>query len=217
MTAILAWLDQPAFLLFQVPVTWAEALGDVTGALCVWLLARQNILTWPLGLLNNLFWGVLFFRSRLYADSFLQSLFFGFGVYGWWRWSRTRGSAAVPAEPVRRTSTQQWRVLAALTGGATVAAALVLTRATDSPAPLADASVLTLSLAATYGQAHRLLESWLIWIAVNVVSVPLYVSRGLYPTAALYVVFGVLCVQGYCAWSRAVPRSLPPDGRQVSG
>jgi nicotinamide mononucleotide transporter len=213
------WLDSPAFSLLAVPVSWAELLGDVTGGLCVWLLARQNVLTWPLGLMNNIFWGLLFFRSRLYADSVLQSLFFAFGLYGWWHWSRPRpelaASAPVRGTParrtrVRRTTDREWWVFSVSTVLATVAATLALTRFTDSPAPLADASVLTLSLVATYGQAHRLLESWIVWIAVDVISVPLYVSRGLYPTAALYVVFGALCVLGFVEWSRAAARHPAP-------
>ena len=187
--------------MLNVPVSWAELLGDVTGGLCVWLLARQNLLTWPLGLLNNVFWGLLFFRSKLYADSVLQSLFFAFGVYGWWQWTRPR--PASNEQQVRRTSSGEWWAFGASAAVATLAAALLLRRFTDSPVPLADASILTLSLVATYGQAHRLLESWIVWIVVDVISVPLYISRGLYPTAGLYVIFGALCVMGLAEWSRA--------------
>ena len=76
---------------------------------------------------------------------------------------------------------------------------------------LRDASVLTLSLAATYGQTQKALESWWIWIVVDVISVPLYINRHLYPTAGLYVVFGVLCVGGLREWTRDLreTRSLP--------
>ena len=76
--------------------------------------------------------------------------------------------------------------------------------ATDSPAPFTDAAVTSLSLAATWGQAKKVLESWWIWILVDLISVPLFVYRGLYPTAALYAVFLVLCVFGLRAWSREV-------------
>jgi nicotinamide mononucleotide transporter len=75
--------------------------------------------------------------------------------------------------------------------------------------PAWDASVLTLSLAATYGQARKLLESWWIWIAVDVLSIPLYLVRGLYPTAALYAVFLALCVVGLRSWMRELTPSRP--------
>ncbi len=200
LAAVLAWLHAPAFTLAGAPCSWAELLGDLTGVACVWLVARQNLWTWPLGLANNLFWALLFFRARLYADSTLQGLFFALGIYGWWRWLRPRADGSGAA--VRRTRAGEWWGQLAAVAGATLLIAAWLDRATDSPAPLADAAVLTLSLAATWGQAHKLLESWWIWIAVDVVSVPLYVSRGLYPTALVYGLFGGLCVVGLRAWTR---------------
>ncbi len=199
--AVLAWLESAAFTLWQTPVTWAELFGDVTGLGCVWLLTRQSVWNWPVGLANNVFWALLFYRAKLYGDASLQGIFFALGCYGWWRWQTPMGERREP-QRVRSTSRREWAVLGALSLVATAAISTLLARKTDSPAPVLDASVLTLSLAATWGQAQRLLESWWIWIAVDVISVPLYVSRSLYPTAALYVLFGILCVQGLRAWAR---------------
>ena len=202
MTALLSWLDSAAFVIAGVPVAWSEVLGDVTGAACVVLVVRQHVLNWPLGLLNNVFWALLFWRAKLYSDSSLQGIFFVLGCYGWWRWQTKGNTGAVL--PVRRTRAIEWKVLAGLVVLVTAGLASWLAHATPSPAPLADALVLTLSLAATWGQAEKLVESWWIWIAVDVISVPLYVSRSLYPTAGLYVIFGILCVFGLRAWSRAL-------------
>ena len=201
MDALLAWLDSAAVVIAGARVSWAEVLGDLSGVACVVLVARQHVWNWPLGLVNNVFWALLFWRAKLYSDSTLQGVFFALGCYGWWRWTRgRRGDALV----VGRTRGRQWAVLAAVTAVATAGLATYLARATDSPAPLADASVLTLSLAATWGQAEKLVESWWIWITVDAISVPLYVSRGLYPTAAVYVLFGALCVVGLRGWRRAL-------------
>ena len=198
LTTILAWLDAPLFVLAGAPCSRAEALGDVTGVLCVWWAARQNVWTWPFGLANNLFWGLLFVRAKLYADSALQGLFFVLGVYGWWRWVYPRADGSQVT--VRRTSRRAWWVGGVAVAVATALIAVLLDRATDSPVPLADASVFALSMAATWGQAEKLIESWWIWIAVDVISVPLYIDRGLYPTALVYVGFGVMCVLGLRAW-----------------
>jgi nicotinamide mononucleotide transporter len=127
-------------------------------------------------------------------------VFFALGCWGWWVWTRPaeRNVALAP----RRTTRHEWLVLMPVTAVATAAVAWWLATRTDSPAPLPDASVLTLSLAATYGQAKKLIESWWIWILVDVISIPLYVSRALYPTAALYGVFLILCVFGLSRWMR---------------
>ena len=146
---------------------------------------------------------MLFWNAKLYADSVLQGFFFVLGVFGWWTWT-FGGEGARDSLPVRRTSSREWIWIGAITAAATVALAAFLDRQTDSPAPLWDSSVLTLSLAATYGQAKKLLECWWLWIAVDVISVPLYISRQLYPTAALYVVFGIMCVIGLRNWTRGL-------------
>jgi nicotinamide mononucleotide transporter len=197
---VLAWLDSPAFVLAGAPCSWAEVLGDLTGVACVGLVARQNLWNWPLGLANNVFWALLFLRAKLYADSTLQLVFFAVGVYGWWRWVVPRRDGIAIA--VRHTRAREWWSQGITVVVATALVGAWLSRATDSPAPLADASVFTLSLAATWGQAQKLLESWWLWIAVDVLSVPLYVSRGLYPTALVYFGFGLLCIAGLRAWRR---------------
>lgn len=197
MVQLISVLQQPIL----GSMSWAELIGDVTGAACVWLVARQKIWNWPIGLLNNIFFLLIFWWSKLYGDAILQVIFAVLAVYGWWQWARG-GSEPTAQLPVRRTTLGEWRILGLATTTATVAASLWLAQATDSPYPIWDASVLTLSLAATYGQAKKLLESWWLWITVDVLSIPLYVVRELYPTAALYAVFLGLCVAGLRAWQR---------------
>jgi nicotinamide mononucleotide transporter len=206
---IIAALGRPAFSVLGVPVAWNELLGDVSGALCVWLLVRQSIWNWPLGLLNNVFWALSFYAARLYADAALQGIFFALGVYGLATWLRGAGRTGAELR-VRRMRRSEWLLLSAASAVVTVAAAAALVRYTDSPVPGWDAGVLALSLAATYGQAQKLLESWWIWIAVDVISVPLYVSRGLYPTALLYAIFLALCVRGLQQWSRGLHAQEQP-------
>lgn len=192
--AALAALQRPVL----GPVTWAELIGDATGIACVWLTARRNLWNWPVGLLNNAFFFLLFWWAKLYGDAVLQAVFAVLGVYGWWAWTRPEAHAV----PVRRTTAREWAVLLPLTAVGTTLVARWLATHTDSPVPRWDALVLCLSLAATYAQARKHLESWWLWIAVDVISVPLYAARRLYPTAALYAVFLVLCFVGLRTWTR---------------
>jgi nicotinamide mononucleotide transporter len=191
-------------------VTWLELLGDVTGLVCVWLLARQNIWTWPIGIVNNILFIVLFWRARLYGDATLQVVFAVLGAYGWYQWLRV--TAPGVHLPIRRTTAGEWVTLSLFVALAQCAAFWWLSRHTDSPVPFWDSAVLTLSLAATYGQARKLLESWLVWILVDVISVPLYIGRGLYPTSLLYFLFLCLCVQGFWSWRAAVRGAPVPAG-----
>jgi nicotinamide mononucleotide transporter len=195
------------------PMTWAELVGDLTGVACVCLVARQHLLNWPLGLANNAFFFLLFWWSKLYGDAVLQLVFAALGVYGWWTWTHGEGRAALP---VRRTRAAEWCALVPATAAGTAVAAAWLARHTDSPVPVWDAAVLALSLAATYGQAKKLVESWWLWIAVDVLSVPLYVVRGLFPTAALYAVFLALCVAGLRSWAGELEARVPPRAEEAA-
>jgi nicotinamide mononucleotide transporter len=176
-----------------------EWIGAGAGLACVWLLARASIWNWPVSILNTVLYCAVFLRAGLYADSALQVVFTALGVYGWWSW---RFGGAQGAElPIRRaTRAQAW-----IAGGVSLAgvslSALVLVRATDSTVPVWDSSVLVLSLVATVAQARKLLESWWVWMLVDVISVPLYLARELYPTALLYTLYLALCVSGLRRWS----------------
>ncbi|MFF1557755.1 nicotinamide riboside transporter PnuC [Streptomyces sp. NPDC058279] len=182
--------------------SWTEILGSATGAACVWLVARQHIANWPLGIANNVFFIVLFAGSGLYADAGLQFVFIALAAYGWWSWTHGGGPGTAGALPVRRTTRAEWAVLAAAGAVGVLGLTLLLGRVTDSTVPFWDALTTVLSLMATYGQCRKLLESWWLWIAADLVYIPLYVYKGLYLTSVLYGGFLLLCVAGLAGWRR---------------
>ena len=75
-----------SFLSWLVGHWGCGSMGFVTGGICVWLVVREHLWNWPVGLANNVFFFVLFLRGRLYADMSLQIVYFGLGVYGWLNW-----------------------------------------------------------------------------------------------------------------------------------
>ncbi|MFE4261285.1 nicotinamide riboside transporter PnuC [Streptomyces sp. NPDC056883] len=190
--------------------SWTEILGFVTGAVCVWLVARQHIANWPIGIANNVFFIVLFAQAGLYADAGLQIVFIALAAYGWWSWTHGGGPGTTTALPVRRTTAAEWTALAAAGAVGVLALTLLLSRVTDSTVPFWDALTTGLSLAATYGQCRKLLESWWLWIAADLVYIPLYAYKGLYLTSLLYVGFLALCGAGLTGWRRALPARLAP-------
>ncbi|MEZ3159349.1 nicotinamide riboside transporter PnuC [Microbacterium sp. BWT-B31] len=203
------------------PISWIEAFGFATGALCVWGVAREYSWNWPVGLLNNLAFLVLFAGFGLYADAALQIAFFALGVYGWVKWTR-RGRGRVlgaSAVPIRRTGRRAAICGVAIAISATVVIGLALDTWTDSVVPWPDAFILAFSLLATWGQARKVIEQWWVWIAVDVVSIPLYISKGLWLTATLYTGFLLLCFYGLRRWLREEraqdATALEPDATPV--
>lgn len=193
-------LNSPVFTSFGAPTTWAEVLGFVTGALCVWFVARQNVVNWPLGLANNVLFILLFVGAGLFADAGLQVIYVVLALYGWWQW--VYGGVERTTLAVSRTSGQQWLALVAAGVVGTIGLTLFLDHLTSSTVPLADAVTTVLSLLATWGQCLKKLESWYLWITADLVYIPLYQHKGLTLTALLYVGFLALCVYGLYDWRR---------------
>ena len=209
MNALMDFLYLPLFTIAGVPTTLAEGLAFITGALCVWLVARQHIANWGIGIANCLLFILIFTDSGLYADAGLQLVFIALGVYGWWNWVKG-GGPAVDALPVSRTGRIEWIGLigAGLVGLAAIA--ILLGTATDSTVPFWDALTTVLSLLATYGQCRKRVESWYLWIAADIVYVPLYAYKGLYLTSILYIGFMALCVIGLLSWKKDLAAQAAP-------
>jgi nicotinamide mononucleotide transporter len=219
MTALLDWMNSPAIPnLLGAPVSWIEVIGFVTGAACVYGVARQKLWNWPVGILNNIAFIILFLGAGLYGETILQVIFAAVAVYGWINW--IRGSADTASKndlPIRDASGKEALLGIGATLAATAAVAMVLTHGTDSQVPWPDAFVLTASLLATYGQAKKIFQHWYVWILIDVVSIPLYFSRGLALTGFLYIGFLALCIYGLVDWKRTrtsetIPVATVPAG-----
>jgi nicotinamide mononucleotide transporter len=180
-------------------ISVTEAWGFATGGVCVWLVVREHLWNWPMGLANNLVFFVLFFHSRLYADMGLQVIYFGLGVYGWLHW--VHGGKDRSRLLINRASRADWLALAVGIPIGTWVLREVLV-AVNGAAPFWDSLTTVLSLAAQYLLCRKRLENWFLWIVADIIYVPLYLSRGLPLTAILYGVFLVMCLFGVREWTR---------------
>lgn len=183
-----------------------ELLGFVTGGVCVWLAARENIWNWPIGIANNIFYLIVFWRAGLYADSGLQIFYFAIGVYGWWLWAR--GGSGHRELPATNIPGRQSMVMTAVTVFSAALLYIVLRRYTNSTVPAGDAITTALSLVAQFMLGRKWLQNWLVWIAADVIYVGLYGYKQLYLTALLYAIFIAMCIAGYRGWKKAMSVSL---------
>jgi nicotinamide mononucleotide transporter len=198
-TFLLAWVSP-----------WTEALGATTGAVCVWLAAVSDPWTWPIGIANNLLYLVVFWESGLYADASLQLVYAAISVYGIVRWTTGRGAAAV--RPISRGGRRELGATAVAVVVAAVGLFFLLSRATNSQVPAWDGTTTAMSLGAQWLLSRRVLENWWLWIAVDVVYVPLYLWKGLWVTAGLYALFLALCILGLADWKREMRTTAASAG-----
>jgi len=180
-------------------ISWAEVLGFISAGICVWLMVREHVATWPIGIASNVAYGILFFESRLYADMSLQLVFGILSVIGWVNWGRSASGPVL----VTRTRQQEWWWLLGLLPVATFLIREVLLLA-NGAAPFGDALTSSLSLAAQFLATRKRLENWALWIVADLIYIPLYLSRGLPLTALLYAAFLAMCITGWIQWRRTI-------------
>lgn len=190
--------------------TWLEAHGSsclelaavVVGIVSVWLGVRQNIWSWPTALVNVSLYFVLFYRSGLYSDQGLQVVYFALSLYGWYEW--LYGGKGHSRLAVSRLPRAQWPTVVAVGIALWLAMGTITSRLPGAAVPYVDAALVATSLVAQWMLTRKLLETWVLWIAVDVAYVGVFIWRGLYLTAVNYAVYLVLAVLGYAAWKRSL-------------
>lgn len=199
--------------------SWIELLGFVSGALCVWLVTRESIWNWPLGVATAGFYIAVFARAGLYSDTGLQVVYLALSFYGWWHWLRgdrrgDRGNAshespaaARPALTVTRVPAREMLLLTVAGIAMWLAFYAISSRLPGNKSPLLDAALTATSLVAQYLMTRKYVENWLLWIAVDIAYIGLFMVRGLRLTSVLYAVYLVLAIYGYFEWKRSLVRT----------
>jgi nicotinamide mononucleotide transporter len=192
-------------------MAWLEFAGLVSGLLCVWLLIRQNIWTFPIGLVYAVVSVTVFSSVRLYADVLLSSYYVVMNAYGWYFWlygaprRRTAGNElAVTFMPAG----QRWLVAALVVVSAALLGWLLDTR-TDAELAYWNSATTTMSFAAMWMTARKYIDNWIVWLVVDVVAAGVYLVQGIELYALLYLVYLVMAVLGWRAWRQSMGRVLP--------
>ena len=183
---------------------YIELLGAVLGFAYIFFSIRQNILTWPVGLLTSLLYIWVFFDSKLYADMSLQMYYVIVSIYGWYEWVKGK-STSLESEDILKVSRLSMKLGLILILASIVIFLLmwfVLRNYTDSPVPFGDSLATSLSIVATWMLARKILEHWLIWIFVDAFSCGLFWYKGLHPTVILFVVYSGMAVVGFIEWKK---------------
>ena len=199
----------------QVPVGSSsllvrEVIGNIFGLLSAFGGMRRKIWAWPVGIIGNLllltvFLGSLFGSAdsaTLLGQAGRQIMFIIVAVYGWRRWKQSQNDGGEAVTPQWASGKQRIGLVAILLLG-TVALTPIFARLGSYEPVWADAWTFVGSLLATYGMAKGWVEFWLIWVAVDVVGVPLLFSAGYYATAFMYLFYGVFTLIGFFVWWRA--------------
>ena len=185
-----------------------ELFAAIVGAISVWLSVRQNILSWPTAIVNVVLYAIVFYEARLYADMGLQVVYAALSIYGWYEW--LYGGEGRTELHVTRTGARLGTLLAVIALSGSAVLGTLLRHTTDAALPYMDSFLSSTSLVAQWMMTRKKLENWLVWIAVDILYVGMFIFKGLYLTAGLYAVFLALAVRGYIDWRRSAYESSRP-------
>ncbi len=214
------WLFDAQLVIGDQVILWREIVGNAFGIASAFGGLRRRVWAWPVGIVGNVllftvFLGAVFDTPNpvnLLGQAGRQLMFIAVSIFGWIRWSQHRQVSSIAVEP--RWASGRTRLLlgAGLVGG--TLALTPLFRALGSFEPVwADAWIFMGSLLATWGMAKGWTEFWLIWVAVDIVGVPLLVSAGYYASALLYLFYGAFTILGFLTWMRVQRRAALTSAR----
>lgn len=200
------WLNT-TFPLFGLQVRWSDFLGNILALATVWLALRRWVVAWPVQILGSVLLLVASLSADLGGNAARQVVIIVAAGWGWSRWRKNRQEEGTVTVRWATWPERAVLVLAMLVGTAAVGWLLRVTDASFYPgAPLylvlADAWIFVGTVVAMYAQAGRLIEFWFVWIAVDLVGVPLAWTSGLYFSGIVYAIFFVLVIVGIRNWSR---------------
>lgn len=185
-----------------------ETIGVITGIICVYLAAKNNIWGWPVAIVSVVIYIFIFLDARLYADAGLQVYFLIMNMYGWYFWSRK------PADqnkvPVTSITKKEIILSVAAIIVFTIGLGTLLKQGTDASFPFIDSFCTACSLVAQIFLARKVLENWLIWIFVDIIYVGVYLAKDLHLTAGMYALYIYIAAVGYIDWRKELRASKLP-------
>ncbi|GIH74193.1 nicotinamide mononucleotide transporter family protein [Planobispora longispora] len=209
---------EAGFTLLGTKVLWTDLVGNVAALATVLLAIRKSIWTWPVQLTGSVLLLIASISAHITGNALKQVMFGALAVYGWWKWARgTEGGQTLAVRPA--TARERLGLVAVMIVGTAVVGVLFfvfkLSWGVHTPGVkgyalvAADAYIFVGSAVATWAQGRALVDFWIVWVAVDLVGVPLAFSSGLVVSGAVYGIFFVLVLAGFVNWlkeyrSRAV-------------
>lgn len=192
-------------LSYYASLPLVEWLAVISSVLYVILAAHNNRWCWPAALVSTTLYTAIFYEFYLWSDSLLQVYYFGMAIYGWFCWRNNPEKVNNETPLVVNEKAISFHITAVLACAVlSVALGIFMDRVTPTHFPYLDAATTVFALFATYLVTQKVLENWLYWIVIDLVSIYLYVEKDLLPTAFLFGFFTLFAGYGYLKWRKCL-------------
>ncbi|MEV0164202.1 nicotinamide riboside transporter PnuC [Nonomuraea fuscirosea] len=211
---------EAGFEIFGTHVLWTDLVGNIAALSTVLLAMRKSMWTWPVQFTGSVLLFIASINAHITGNALKQALFAGLAIYGWWAWRR--GTQDGRKLAVRPAPVWERLVMIGLMVLGTVVVGLLfyatgLSWGAHEPLPkgaflvAADAYIFVGSALATWAQGRAFVDFWIVWVAVDLVGVPLAFSSGLVVSGYVYGIFFVLVLVGFVKWLREYRSARPVE------
>ena len=184
---------------------WLDIVTTILGLAYILLEYKASLWMWLVGFLMQALGIVLYYQKGLYADCGMEFYYLSMTIYGYWKW--VRGSATKQELPIRHFPSKLVLPWTLLILGIWGIIDWLLVTFTNSNVPLADSFTTALSVVGIWALAHKYLEQWFIWIAVDVVTCGLYFYKDIPFKASLYALYVIIAILGWFKWRQMMRQS----------
>ena len=179
---------------------WIEITAVILAILYLVLAVKQNILCWVCGIISSVLYFFIMHSAGLYMEAYLQIFYVFMGFYGWSQWKTKTSNTSNFV--VNTWNKSQHLFATSMVLMLSIISATMLRFFTDAALPFLDALVTWGAVVATYMVAKKLLENWIYWLVIDSISIFLFISRDLFPTAFLFGIYIIIIIYGYRSWSK---------------
>ena len=187
-----------------IHIHWIEIVGAILSLIYIYLSIKQQVSLWFFGIISSLFYIVVFYQSKLYADMSLQFYYVVISIYGWiyWKKGNSESEKELPATKI----TLKYILISIVATGIFYLVYYYALVYFKSNVPKTDALVGALSVTGTWMLARKFIENWLVWIVVDALCIGLYIYKGLYPTVILFIIYTLMAWVGYQQWKKTLEK-----------
>lgn len=184
-----------------------ELLAFVFGVWSVWMAKKANIWVYPTGIIGTTITMYLFFTDRLLGDMLMNAYYSLMSIYGWWEWSRQKNGKKVRQITTMNHKEKGIGLALVLTTMLVTYMVYRFTNTNMDTSNVIDIFTSGVFFTAMWLMARKKLESWILWISADLITIPLYAYRGWGMLSLQYLIFTILAFQGYYAWKESLHKS----------
>ena len=202
MNPVFDFLIEP-YTNYEVLDIFLEVLGVFLGLLSVWFAKRDHISVYPTGMLSTAIFVYILFKANLLGDMLINAYFFIMSIYGWYFWGQKEGDEVL--NPIGKINKKEINLGVLLFAGSVlfVIVIYILSNKWNNLTAPIDAFTTAVFFVSMWLMARRKIEHWILWIIGDLISIPLYLFKGLLFTSIQYLIFTLIAIFGYIQWKRS--------------